>query len=331
MISVRVIKDWSYPEINRQTPGGTGIWNNVKFTQDNSPCDYVIVLNTPLERVSVRCAAQNLWLLLQEPPNEITGWLQNGRKEYGRIYTTDPTKKGAHIVHSQTALPWHVDRDYDFLKQAKPVGKSKTLSWITSSKITTAGHRQRMAFLAKLQKQISFDLFGRGFTLIGDKWDGLSPYRYSVAVENHSNPYYWTEKIIDCFLAWTMPIYNGCTQITQYFPKESMILIDVNDPSATAIVQDAIQSHTWEKNLDAIEYARNQVLDEYQFFPFIANEISLQQQKVPAASFSRTWTLAPVKEPINRIAELKNRLNKYAFYKVLKHVYINLQNFKIKR
>ena len=30
-----------------------------------------------------------------------------------------------------------------------------------------------------------------------------------------------SEKIADCFLAWTMPIYYGCPRIAEYFPAES--------------------------------------------------------------------------------------------------------------
>jgi hypothetical protein len=46
-----------------------------------------------------------------------------------------------------------------------------------------------MKFLRKIQKNnLEFDLYGRGFCSIEDKWDGLAPYRYSLAIENFSGP-----------------------------------------------------------------------------------------------------------------------------------------------
>src|SRR5687768_17715451 len=53
-------------------------------------------------------------------------------------------------------------------------------------------------------------------------------YRYSLAIENFSGPYYWTEKVIDCYLSWTMPLYFGCTNLADYFPAESFVQIDIH-------------------------------------------------------------------------------------------------------
>ncbi len=35
-----------------------------------------------------------------------------------------------------------------------------------------------------MRDQIAFDLYGRGFRHIDDKWEGIAPYRYSIAFEN---------------------------------------------------------------------------------------------------------------------------------------------------
>jgi hypothetical protein len=241
------------------------------------------------------------------------------------VYTTDSAKKGARIVHSQPALPWHVDRDFDFLRAVGPAEKQKDLSWITSSKNDTAGHRERMTFLERLQQNLSFDLYGRGFVPIKDKWDGLAYHRYALAVENHRGPYYWTEKISDCFLSWTMPIYYGCTRITEYFPAESMIQIDIKDPHTPEIIKDVIRSGIWKKNIDAIEYARNKVLNQYQIFPFLKDEICRHRYKAPSISPPRPWIIQPTEKPINPITKLKNRLGKYPAYQFAKRLYRSLQ------
>ena len=64
-----------------------------------------------------------------------------------------------------------------------------------------------------------------GFKSIEDKWAGLAPYKYSLAIENAVTPDYWSEKIADCFLTWTLPIYYGCLNLEDYFPKQSFIRI----------------------------------------------------------------------------------------------------------
>jgi hypothetical protein len=151
--------------------------------------------------------------------------------------------------------------------------KKANLSWITSNIAVFQEHRDRLSFLEKIRDDLKFDLFGKGYSFIEDKWDGLAPYRYSLVVENFSNPWYWSEKLADCFLAWTMPIYYGCTKISDFFPEESVVAIDINDPMAPRKIQEVIASDLWGSRLDAIEYSRRLVLDNYQLFPFLVRAI----------------------------------------------------------
>ncbi len=281
MTIVRIIKDWDSPDLKRQTPGGMGIWNEVRFTTDPvEKCDYVIVLNHARdgEVVTVNCPPSNIWALIQEPPNEFLEPMHHGIDAYRRIYTTSEDLRGNRFVQSQTALPWHVEKDYDFLLTCKPPVKERDISCITSSLTNWGGRRARVEFLERIRGRIPFDLYGRGFTYIDDKWDALAPYRYSIAIENYRTAYYWTEKIADCFLSWTMPIYCGCTKISQYFPEESMLCVEIDDPvSAIEKIKEALAQERWKKNLDAIKHARELILNKYQFFPFITSEINKGQ------------------------------------------------------
>jgi hypothetical protein len=74
------------------------------------------------------------------------------------------------------------------------------------------------------------DLFGRAARPIDDKWDGLAPYHFSLAIENTVATDYWTEKVADCFLSWTCPIYNGAPNLADFFPRDSFIQIDIARP-----------------------------------------------------------------------------------------------------
>ena len=274
MTLVRIVKNWDWPNLLRQLPSGGRIWGGIQFTLEPvDECDYLIVLNRPPETFKIRCPPKHVWAIIQEPPYGPFRLLHQGNSTYSRVYTPDSDLWGSRYIHSQPVLPWHVNRDYDFLRHCDIPKKEHDLSWITSNKDAFPGHRSRLRFLEKIQETIDFELYGRGFRYIEDKWDGLAPYRYSLAVENFSNSYYWSEKLADCFLAWTMPIYFGCTQISKYFPRESMVCIDINDPQAIEKIKDTVASNRWYQNVDAIEHARQLVLESYQLFPFVAHEI----------------------------------------------------------
>jgi hypothetical protein len=59
---------------------------------------------------------------------------------------------------------------------------------------------------------------------IGDKYEVLSRYRFSICYENaYGIDGYITEKIFDCFLAGTVPIYLGAGNITAHVPAECFI------------------------------------------------------------------------------------------------------------
>ena len=82
---------------------------------------------------------------------------------------------------------------------------------------------------------------------------------------------------MDCFLAWTMPIYYGCTQLDKFFPAESFVQLDPSDSSLEEQVRSVIQSDLRERNLDAIAEARRRVLQDYNFFEFITREIEAHE------------------------------------------------------
>ena len=276
MTVVRIIKNWEWPDLLRQTPGCSGMWNGIQFTLDPvEECDYTVVLNRPAEDTFVKCSPPHVWAIIQEPPNEYSAQMHRGDFSFKRIYTSNTGLRGKRYVYHQPAAPWHVNRDYDWLSRCQVPGKERNLSWITSNKSKFKGHRDRLRFLENIRDNLAFDLYGSGFRYIEDKWDGLAPYRYSIVVENFSNPYYWSEKLADCFLAWTMPIYYGCTRITDFFPKNATVCIDINKDAKEVAekIQGAILSDLWRRSLDVLHEARQRVLERYQLFPFVVDEI----------------------------------------------------------
>jgi hypothetical protein len=130
-----------------------------------------------------------------------------------------------------------------------------------------------MEFLDKIRNEPFVNLYGRGIKPIDDKWDALSVSKYAIAYENYESDYYWTEKIADCFLSYTIPLYFGCNKIEDFFPENSFIQIDPKDKHINLFLKEITESNKWEENLDAISKARELVLNEYQLFPFLSNKI----------------------------------------------------------
>jgi hypothetical protein len=140
------------------------------------------------------------------------------------------------------------------------------------------GHIMRMEFLNKLTENNfkELDLFGRGsFNDIdfyegelSDKWNGLRDYRYTLAIENYSGDNYFSEKIIDALLSWTMPIYWGCQNLSDFLPAGSYVAIDIEQDGPERI-REIIRSDIREKNLEAIAEARQIILNDLQIWPTV--------------------------------------------------------------
>jgi len=273
MTTVRILKDYAWP-LMRQSPGSKGVWDGVQFIENATPsCDYTIVLNRVSSPETVECAPEHIWAVMQEPPTEFCKAMHRGASFYHRVYTQDTTLSGPRYIHSHAALPWHVNKSYDELRACSIPHKPYALSCITSTIAVLEGQRTRLRFIEKLRQHIDFELFGRGFRPIEDKWDALAPYRYSLVIENFQNPYYWSEKLADSLLAWTMPIYIGCTRVHDHFPAEVVPCLDMDDPEVSKRIRAIIMSDAWKKNLPALMHARELILDRYQLFPFLVSEI----------------------------------------------------------
>ena len=295
---VRIIKDWDYPDLMAQSPGYSGIWEGIRFTTEPiEKCDYAVVLNRVKEPTTLVCPPEHIWSVMQEPymPG-IFEWMRHGHESFARVYTHDTFSDDPKYIRSFPMLCWHILKSYDELVAIEtPPEKRAEISAIVSNKAFFPGHKMRLKFMEKLQTNpaLNIDYYGKGIRFIEDKWEGLAPYKYSLAIENSQSSDYWTEKIADCFLAYTMPIYYGCENLEDYFPKESFIQIDIGQPEeAIRIIREAMDSDLWTQNLDAIKEARSLVLNRYSLFPALAREIVLNEQENQATQ-CRKVTIQP--------------------------------------
>lgn len=274
MTTVRLVANYKIP-LERITPGGSGVWDGIQFvTEEVDRPDFLISFNYPDKPVVTHCPPEHCWAVIQEPPTFTHNWLHTSHPGFSRLYSCHPELKGGHRRLQLPYLHWHFQQTFDQLCSEQPPEKTKELSTITSSLYWLPGHKARVDFLKQFQATYDFDWFGRGVRDIEDKWDGLAPYKYSFAFENYASDYYWTEKISDCFLSRTVPIYWGCPKIADFFPADSMILVDPARPEeARRIVTEAMESDFYGRHLDQLEKARDLVLHHYHPLSFFSRQI----------------------------------------------------------
>ena len=138
-------------------------------------------------------------------------------------------------------LPWIHEKHYRIYP------KRKLCSMFASSKLMVDGHHVRHNYAKKFKDRL--DLYGGayGSPQIGsegrppDKRDGLVPYMFSVAMENCQVSFYYTEKLTDCFVTGTVPIYWGSADIGEIFDEKGIITLD-DDFDLNMLTPDLYQS-----------------------------------------------------------------------------------------
>ena len=113
-----------------------------------------------------------------------------------------------------------------FIETGKVYDKTKLISMIASNKVDCKEHLFRTEMVNKFSSQC--DHYGIGYNFIKDKADGLKDYCFSITIENATYPNMITEKITDCFMTGTIPIYYGINNIGDYFDSDGIIKLDNN-------------------------------------------------------------------------------------------------------
>lgn len=300
MIRVKLSTNFAEWPLIRQTPGRTGVWGNCRFliNEGVAECDYWVVYDDVVRPEVTRCAPENTLLITGEPPSVKT-YPARYTAQFARVLTCQREIRHPGAMLRQQALPWMVGRryvketgrwseddtkDYDELAALTQPPKTRRLSVISSDKAQTAGHRQRLDFVLRLQEHFGtdIDVFGRGLRDFEDKWDALAPYKYHVALENGEFPNYWTEKLSDALLAGAYPFYGGCPNIGDYFPASVLTRLDLSDTAgAIRAIERGMAADCFEATVAARHSAAARLLDEYNLFPTLEKIIHDARQDLP--------------------------------------------------
>lgn len=125
------------------------------------------------------------------------------------------------LVELHDRIKW-IPGSGSWIKEPQIYPKNKLVSIIASNKSHLPGHQQRLHMVEQLKPYAP--LFGRGFNEIKYKEEALSDYMFSVAIENMDN--WFTEKLLDCFLTGTIPIYYGTPNVGNWFNTDGIIFLE---------------------------------------------------------------------------------------------------------
>lgn len=276
--------------LQRQLPKQEGVWKDYQFfiNEPVEEADFWVVCFQKLSGKKETCkvAPENTMFITWEP-DSVYHFAQGFLNQFGKVVSCQEKLKHRNLVKDQPGLAWQqgmwrhpdgramITHTYDDFKVSKPE-KKKLISVIASNKAFTKGHRERLEFVKKLKEHYGdeLDLYGWGFNDFANKWDTMADYKYHIVIENCSIPYYWSEKLADAFLGNAFPFYYGCTNVERYFDKDAYRAIDLHDADAAIkIIDEAIAEGLAEKNAAAVEKAKMQVLDDYNFFELVARNL----------------------------------------------------------
>jgi len=115
--------------------------------------------------------------------------------------------------------------------------KEFKVSHLRGNLLKSYGHQMRWEILERKNELKTptkfFDVYGDRYNIEEakkGKKEVFSDSMFGVAIENFSHRGFFTEKILDCFLLKTIPIYWGCPNIGDFFNNEGIIKFgDVDD------------------------------------------------------------------------------------------------------
>lgn len=298
--------DWLW----QQTPHPFGVWGNIQMQALAAQPDFLLMYQfnfpkTPqkkswldrfrrqkksevkIENFLRGIPKERIIYLLREPPlDEVVEKHKLAYKEAQKYcgYVSGPDD----FAPTPDYMPaiWYHANSFRDLHEMPPPEKTSSCSWITSGINRTANHRQRLDFLKSLQSSgIKVDFYGRDLPSwtkssgeLGNKWYGMAPYYYNLAIENYSgNNWYVSEKLWDALLAWCLPIYYGGSAADKLLPSGSFLRLPSLDEKGIAYIQEITATpDAWYEAKDAIAEARQIILHELNLLNWLSNFVKQQ-------------------------------------------------------
>ena len=143
--------------------------------------------------------------------------------------------------------------------------KNKLVSCIFSWKQWNPYHRMRFRVYDRLKDDTRVDFYGTGCEKpIEYKIETLKDYKFSIIIENSIENGYFTEKLLDCFLSGTIPIYVGSKSVNDYFDENGIIHFEGDEdlPNILERLTDELYQSKMESINKNFEFAKQYIHPE---------------------------------------------------------------------
>lgn len=281
--------DWPWM---RQTEDGCGGVGRVQFAlaQQAAPAQpenpqaelWLVVYDEAPVGFYTNVPRERRILFVTEPP-EIKKYPRSYLAQFGTVvspYDFRSVERRSMVV-GNPCLNWHFgvsrsDSGYvsKFSKLAElchlPIPeKTGLISVVCSNKTATEAQRARLALVSLLKDRLgdALHVYGRGFNPVDDKMTAIAPYKYHVVLENNLLPYFWTEKLSDAWLGWSLPLYLGAPNLAAACPAAGFVPLPAGAPEACVeLVAQAVASQLWEARQAELAQCRAWMLETTNVF-----------------------------------------------------------------
>jgi hypothetical protein len=261
-------------------------FERIKEIKDVNQNDVVIHTDLSLKDIITSDARINIALLIesQEIHQEQYKFIEAFNSLFKIVLTFDKKllDKGENFKLNLYGTTW-LNKIYRNIWE-----KNKICSLISSNKQTTTGHKLRHTIVNYLKGQQRFDfidIYGGNYLPLefsqtkaynkehsmqdvsNKKILGIRDYMFSIVIENCKKDYYFTEKIVDCFLTGTIPIYYGCPSICNFFNEKGILVFNTPDECYSII-----ESLSKEKYMELMPYIKENFEIAQKYTNFNINE-----------------------------------------------------------
>lgn len=276
----------------RQTEDGSGGMGNARFFMETPPPDmlpggdaqaaWLVVFDEAPAGFCTRAPLERRILFVTEPP-EIKKYPRSFLNQFGTVVAPFSFRGVAPCRMSvgNPCLNWHYGvrraaqgyasqfRSLDTLRRMPLPEKTRCISVLCSDKTATEAQRRRLALVSLLRERLgeALEVFGRGFNPVDDKMTAIAPYKYHLVLENNYLDNFWTEKLTDAWLGWSLPLYLGAPNLEAACPAPGFVALPQDAPEACArIVAQVARGCLWEERREAIAACRAWALETTNVF-----------------------------------------------------------------
>ena len=229
--------------------------DNVRYVKNQTKWDGITVFTDKMLAAvdQVDCPVKVAWLI---EPYDLIPYMYDQIKtiedKFDFVFTYEETL----LKHNPDIYKFHpCDCSGIEFHSHKLHEKTKLVSMIYSEKTWLFGHRLRHIIAKTLIPQMGYDkidFFGRATpNPLELKSEGTNPYMFQIAIENAQRRFYFADKIYDCFVTGTVPIYWGAPNIGDFFDMRGILTF--NHPNELKEILESLSPEKYESMLDGVK------------------------------------------------------------------------------